>query len=137
MTSIRHIAVFVPDLRATTAHYQPLFKMELIGREAKLDDGLWYTLPFEKNWDDASAEIQLGMLALRKGDFILALFQGETPPGQVFAVGLTMVEAELAHMRARLPSDTELLEDDAGALIFRDPYQIMWQNTIPGNHRRD
>ena len=30
MTSIRHIALFVPDLRAAEAYYQPLFKMQLL-----------------------------------------------------------------------------------------------------------
>lgn len=70
MTGIRHIALVVPDLRAAEGYYQWVFDMELIGREAELDDGLWYTLPFDKGWDDAEAAgVALGMLALRKGDF--------------------------------------------------------------------
>ena len=64
---IRHIALFVPDLRAAEEYYQSLLGMELIGREAELEDDLWYTLPLEKSWDDAeAASIELGMLALRK-----------------------------------------------------------------------
>jgi catechol 2,3-dioxygenase-like lactoylglutathione lyase family enzyme len=47
-SSIRHIALFVPDLRAAERYSQSIFDMELIGREAELADGLWYTLPFDK-----------------------------------------------------------------------------------------
>ena len=80
--SLRHIALVVPDLKAAEANYQPLFEMQLIGREAQLGDGLWYTLPFDKNWEDAEAAgIESGMLALRSGAFVLALFQGEAPLG--------------------------------------------------------
>ena len=43
-SSIRHIALFVPDLREAERYYQSIFDMELIGREAELADGLWYTL---------------------------------------------------------------------------------------------
>ena len=86
--SIRHIALFVPDLREAEEYYQSLFGMELIGREAELEDGLWYTLPLDKSWDDAEAAgIELGMLALRKGEIVLALFSGDAPQGQVFAIG--------------------------------------------------
>ena len=52
---IRHIALFVPDLRQAEAFFQSLFDMELLGREAELEDGLWYTLPFDKGWEDAQA----------------------------------------------------------------------------------
>lgn len=48
--SFRHIALVVPDLRAAEAYYQSLFEMQLIGREAELGDGRWYTLPFDKDW---------------------------------------------------------------------------------------
>lgn len=100
MASLRHIALFVPDLRAAEAYYQPLFEMRLIGREARLDDGLWHTLPFNKSCDEAEAAgIVLGMLALQMGDFVLALFQGDAPPGQVFAIGLNLLEDETARVR--------------------------------------
>ncbi|HRQ41536.1 MAG TPA: hypothetical protein PLD25_26750 [Chloroflexota bacterium] len=145
MTSIRHIALVVPDLRTAEAYYRPLFEMQLIGREVLLDDGLWYTLsfdaaqdkPFDKSWDDAEAAgITPGMVALRKGDFILALFQGERPSGQVFAIGLHMIEDEIARVRAHLPTDATIMEDSAEALAFRDPYRIMWQITVPGSEFR-
>ena len=133
MTGIQHIGLFVTDLRAAEAYYQPLFKMQLIGREAQLDDGLWYTLPFDKGWDDAkTAGIEPGMLALRKGEFVLALFQGEAPQGRVFAIGLYMPEVEIANLRTRLPADVALLEAGAVSLAFRDSYQITWQISAPG-----
>ncbi len=41
MTTLRHIALLVPDLRAAEQYYQAVFEMEVIGREALLKDGLW------------------------------------------------------------------------------------------------
>ena len=135
--SFRHIALFVPDLRVAEAYYRPLFEMQLIGREAQLDDGLWYTLPYDKGWEDATAAgIEPGMLALRNGAFVLALFQGGAPQGQVFAIGLDMFEEEIARVRACLPANAEVLEDSAGSLAFRDPYQITWQISAPGDEFR-
>jgi catechol 2,3-dioxygenase-like lactoylglutathione lyase family enzyme len=134
MTRIRHIAVCVADLRAAEEFYQPLFEMELIGREAKLGDGSWYTLPLEKSWEDAEAAgVRLGMLALRRGEFVLALIQGDAPQGQVFAIGLSLSAEEIAGVRARLPAEAAVLHAEPDALVFRDRYQIEWQITVPGN----
>ena len=133
-SSIRHIALFVPDLRAAERYYQSIFDMELIGREAELADGLWYTLPFDKGWDEAdAADIKLDMLALRKDEFGLALFSSDAPPGQVNVIGLRMPVDEIARVRARLPGDTQVLEDEPDYLEFRDPYQITWQIMFPGS----
>ena len=55
MSTLRHIALLVLDLRAAEQYYQAVFEMEVIGREALLKDVLWYTLPFDKGWDDAEA----------------------------------------------------------------------------------
>jgi catechol 2,3-dioxygenase-like lactoylglutathione lyase family enzyme len=131
--TLRHIAVFVPDLRQAEAYYQSLFDLELIGREAELDDGLWYTLPFDKGWDVArAAGIELDMLALRKGEIVLALFSGDAPQGQVYAIGISLPAAEIARIRSRLPADAALQMDEPGSLGFRDPYQIIWQISVPG-----
>jgi catechol 2,3-dioxygenase-like lactoylglutathione lyase family enzyme len=130
--SLRHIALFVPDLRTAERYYQSIFDMELIGREAELADGLWYTLPFDKGWDEADAAgIKLDMLVLRKDEFALALFRGDAPPGQVNVIGLRMPMEEIARVRARLPKDTQVLEDAPDYLEFRDPYQIIWQIMLP------
>jgi len=126
--SLRHIALFVPDLREAERYYQSIFDMELIGRESELADGLWYTLPFDKGWDEAeTAGIKLDMLALRKDEFGLALFRGDAPSGQVNVIGLRMPTEEIARVRARLPDDAQVSEDAPDSLEFRDPYQITWQ----------
>ena len=132
-SSLRFIALVVADLRAAERYYRSLFDMELIGREAELADGLWYTLPFDKGWDEArAAGIELGMLALRKDEFVLALFRGDAPPGQIIVIGLSMLTEEMARVRARLPGDTQVIEDALDRLEFRDPYQIVWQISVPG-----
>lgn len=80
--SLSHIAIIVPDLQAAESYYQSIFGMELIRREAELADGLWHTLPFDKRWDEVEAAgVKLGMLALRKGKFVLALFRDVETPG--------------------------------------------------------
>ena len=135
-SSLRFIALVVPDLRVAEEYYRSLFSMQLIGREAQLEDGLWYTLPFDKGWDDAiAAGIELGMLALKKDQFVLALFSGDAPKGQVFAIGLSLPPNEIAGVRSRLPAGTEVDTDEPQRLEFRDPYQITWQIS-PGDDFR-
>jgi catechol 2,3-dioxygenase-like lactoylglutathione lyase family enzyme len=132
--SIRHVALCVPDLRGTEQYYQRVFDMELIGREALREDGQWYTLPHNKGWDDAiAAGIELGMLALQRGEIVLALFKAEVPLGQVFAIGLTMPPKEIARVRSRLPADTTVQADEPEHLAFWDPYRILWQINEPGS----
>ena len=81
-SSVRHIALFVPDLRSAERYYRSIFDMELVGRETELADGQWYTLPFDKGWGEAEAAgIELGMVFLRKDDFGLGLFRGIGPAG--------------------------------------------------------
>ena len=126
--TVRHIALFVPDLREAEQYYQRLFGMDLIGREAHLEDNLWYTLPPDKTWEDAEAAgIELNMLALRRGSLVLALFPGNPQPGQIYMVGLNMPLREISRIRKRLPSDAELWEDRPKSLTFRDRYAIIWQ----------
>ena len=130
--SVRHIALVVPDLRAAERYYQSIFDMELVGRETELADGLWYTLPFDKSWNEAEAAgIKLGMLALRKDAFGLALFRGDAPAGQVNVIGLKMPMEEIAAVRARLPEGTPISDDAPDSLEFRDPFQITWQLLLP------
>jgi catechol 2,3-dioxygenase-like lactoylglutathione lyase family enzyme len=122
ISSLRHIALFVPDLQTAEHDYQSIFDKELIGREAELADGLWYSLPFDKGWDEAEAAgIELGMLLLRKDQFGLGLFRGDAPPGQVYVNGLKVHIDEIARVRARPRGDTQVLEDEPDYLEFRDP----------------
>jgi catechol 2,3-dioxygenase-like lactoylglutathione lyase family enzyme len=136
-TSVTHIALVVPDLRAAEAFYQSVFDMALIGREAVRGDGQWASLPFDKSWDEAAAAgIDLRMLALRRGSFVLALFQGGAPPGQVYVIGLAMPVHEIARVRARLPHEVSIEGDSPDHLEFRDPYGITWQIAAPGGEFR-
>jgi catechol 2,3-dioxygenase-like lactoylglutathione lyase family enzyme len=130
---LRHIALVVPDLREAEVYYQSLFQMELIGREAELDDGQWYTLPADKGWDEAEAAgIELDMLALRKGGIVLALFSGPQPSGQVYAIGLAMPDVQVAEVKNQLPPEAEVLLDHPEQFNFRDRYGISWQLVPPG-----
>ena len=136
-SSIRFIAMSVPDLRAAETYYRGVFEMEVIGREALLDDGLWYTLPSDKGWDDAeAAAIELGMLSLRKGPFVLALFKGDAVYRQIYAIGLALSAEEIAKVRVRLAEDAEIVEEGPGHLSFLDTYQITWQISVPGTEFR-
>ena len=136
-SALRHIALVVPDLRDAERYYQTVFGMALIGREAELPDGLWYTLPFDQSWDEAKAAgIEIDMLALRKDRFVLALFRGDPVKGQVPFIGLEMPAEEIAKVRARLPQGAQSNEGSPNSLEFQDPYQITWQLSAPGNEFR-
>jgi catechol 2,3-dioxygenase-like lactoylglutathione lyase family enzyme len=136
-SSLSFIALVVPDLRPAEQYYRTVFDMALIGREAELPDGLWYTLPHDKGWDEAEAAgIKLGMLALRKDEFVIALFRGDALPGQVNVIGLAMPMEEMARVRARLPEGTPASYDAPDRLEFQDPYRITWQISLPGEDFR-
>jgi catechol 2,3-dioxygenase-like lactoylglutathione lyase family enzyme len=127
-TTLEFIALHVPDLRQAEEYYRALFEMEVITREAPMQDDVWYAVPEGKGWADLErAGIELGMLALRRDDFVLALFRGDPAPGQVFALGLSMGLDEIAALYHRLPSDS-VVEYDAGRMLhFRDPHEYFWQ----------
>lgn len=124
----RHIAIRVDDLERAEHYYQEIFNMQLIGREAELGDGLWYTLPPGKGWEDARRNgIELDMVALKRDDLVLALFPGVTQPGQLYIVGLNMDLEEISDVRGRLSQETLIIEDDPDDLSFQDRYGIIWQ----------
>jgi catechol 2,3-dioxygenase-like lactoylglutathione lyase family enzyme len=131
MTRFRHLALFVEDLREAEEHYVRVFDMEVLFREAPLEAGgaqaeLWATLPLDRNWEDAAAAgIELGMVALRRDDCILALFGGKPAGNQVFAVGLVMGKEEIEGVAGQLsPASVETKED--GWLAFVDHYGMRW-----------
>lgn len=131
VTSVSHIALFVPDLQKAEKFYMDLFDMELIGRETEQEDGLWYTLPFNKGWEDAKAAgIKLDMTALRRGNFVLALFKGANPPGQVYVIGLSATEEEISVIHEKLSSDIKIEEFHPDRLEFTDSYRITWQIAV-------
>ena len=129
-----HIAITVPDLEEAEAYYRDLFGMEVITREASTPEGD-AQLPHDKGWDDArAAGIDLTMLALRRDQFVLALFdesvaadRGLDVPRRPLFVGLRMSAEEISALRARVG---EAWEDDNEG--FRDRYGIFWQPDIGG-----
>ena len=131
MTSVSHIALFVPDLQEAEKFYMDLFDMELIGREIEKDNGLWFSLPFNKGWEDAKAGgIELDMTALRKGNFVLALFRGTQSYGQVFVIGLKATKEDIKTIHDKLTPDIEVEEFHEDRLEFIDPYRITWQIAV-------
>jgi catechol 2,3-dioxygenase-like lactoylglutathione lyase family enzyme len=128
MVAIGPIALFVPDLQEAETFYQHVFDMHLLMREAVLDDDLWYALPAGKGWDDAEAVgIELGMLALRRDAFILALFQGNpVPEDTVLEIGIRMADEAIAAVRDRLPDAVEIAKHERGDLMFRDRFGYLW-----------
>ena len=129
--SVSHIALFVPNLQEAEQYYQTLFNMNLIGREAERENDLWFTLPFDKNWEDAKkAGIELDMIALRRGGLVLALFRGDKPLGQVFVVGLSATEEEIEAIYKKLSPETSIDLYQPDRLEFVNPYYITWQIAV-------
>ena len=136
LTSISHIALFVPDLREAERFYKDLFEMDLTGREIEKEDGLGYTLPFDKGWEDVNtAGLVLDMTALKKGKFVSALFIGIKPPGQVFAIGLSASKKDIKAIHARLQPDIKIEVFQPDRLEFIDPYHITWQIAVDPTFR--
>lgn len=126
--TLEFIALHVPDLREAETFYRALFEMEVITREAPMEDGAWYALPEDKDWSDLDrAGIELGMLALRRDDFVLALFRGDPVPGQVFALGLSMAPEEIDALHARLAPEAVRQYEQGTLVQFRDSYGYGWQ----------
>jgi catechol 2,3-dioxygenase-like lactoylglutathione lyase family enzyme len=131
LMNLSHVAMTVPDLEPAEAYYRALFAMEIVTREALGPEGE-LQLPPDRDWGDARrAGIDLYMVALRVGGFVLALFDEASPAVRDLGlaqyrplfVGLVMREEDIARVRRRL-SDEEW-DDDSGG--FRDRYGIGWQ----------
>lgn len=136
LTSISHIALYVPDLEEAERYYQYLFDMELIGREIEKEDGLGYTLPFDKGWQDVKAAgLALHMVALKKGKFVLALFSGSKSLGQVNVIGLSTNVEDIKSIHAKLSADTKIEVNQPDRLEFIDSYQITWQIAVEPTFR--
>ncbi len=124
-----HIALIVPRLESAEEFYRRVFAMQTVTREVRLADGLWYGLRPESTWTEVrAAGIEPGMLALRRGQFVLALFPGQPEPGQVFEIGVQMPPLEIRELSRRLPAEVEIIEDALAPedLLFKDPYGYTW-----------
>lgn len=77
--------------------------MDLLFREAEAGDD-WATLPLDKGWEDADAAgIELSMVALRRDEFVPALFEGSPQPGAVHEICFGLEADKIDPVRARLP----------------------------------
>lgn len=124
----KHIALFVPDLRAAEDFYRRIFGMDLLFRETDMNgDGSWYTLPLEKGWEDAEmAGIELTMVALERNGFVLALFRGAPQHGTVSEICFGLAADEIEVVRARLRDAPISSEHRERWLRFDDPFGFRW-----------
>jgi len=123
----KYIALFVADLRVAEDTYRRLFGMDLLFREGRLAADDWATLPLDKGWEDADAAgIELGMVALRRDEFVLALFQGTPQPGTVHEVCFGLEADEIDAVWARLPKDGAPPKHRRGFLQFDDSSGFRW-----------
>ena len=126
----KYIALFVPDLRAAESHYRGLFGMELLFREGRLGE-TWGTLPPDKGWADAEqAQVDLKMVALERGDFVLALFQGAPQPGTVLEICFGLDGDAIDAIKADLPEGVALVDDD-GFTKLEDRFGYHWTLEVP------
>lgn len=128
MTSYRHVALLIGDLRSAEEYYEGLFDMDVVVREGKLEDGRWASLPENAGWDEAvAAGVELGMVGLQRDQFTLALFAVEPSGVQAYAIGLLMAEDEIGQVCSRLPEDTAIEASSDGYLAFVDRFGVRWQ----------
>ena len=133
--SLDFIALYVTNLKEAEEYYRSLFGMDVITREAPMEDGVWYALPPDKGWADLDkAGIELGMLALRKDDLVLALFAGEPKPGQIFTIGLSMTADEMDKLHSRLPKKQVATYKEGKMLHFDDKFRLHWQIYLAPHH---
>jgi catechol 2,3-dioxygenase-like lactoylglutathione lyase family enzyme len=134
----KHVALQVPDLQRAEEFYRRVFDLDIVTREALTggsltDDDRWAQLPHTASWDDARlAGLEIQMVGLRRGDLILALFPGDPRPGTLFLIAIVASPADVASVRARLPSGTPVEVDQVDALTFLDPFGFRWQLCGPG-----
>lgn len=117
----------------------PIFAAELIGREALLEDGPWYSAPHGTGWAEIeAARIAIACVGLRRDDLRIALLGGHhpEPDRSLYAIGLTITEAERSALRGRLPTDATIAVDTDSALTFVDRFGFRWQCAGPGPDRR-
>lgn len=128
MTSYRHVALLVGDLRAAEDHYAELFDMELLFREGPLPDGRWASLSPHAGWDDVeTAGVEIAMVALRRDEFVLALFAAEPSGLQTYALGLVMDQDEIEQVSRRLQGEAVVEARSEQALSFVDRFAVRWQ----------
>jgi catechol 2,3-dioxygenase-like lactoylglutathione lyase family enzyme len=132
----KYVALYVPGLRVAEDFYRGVFGVELLFREAERD-GEWWTLPATSGWEHAlAARTELDMVALRRDDFVLALFRGAPKPGAVHEVSIALDPAEIERLQEQPPDGLEILERGDGFLRFEDPFGFRWVLQRPDDEFR-
>ncbi|MGI9609808.1 MAG: hypothetical protein ACR2NL_05900, partial [Acidimicrobiia bacterium] len=91
------------------------------------EDGSWHTLLDGAGWADAErVGAKVSMVALRRDDITLPVFEGSPQPGTVLEIGVTVPAEEVEAIRARLPEGASLLSHEYDDLIFSDPFGYTW-----------
>lgn len=121
----KYVALHVPDLRAAEAFYGDVLALEVLFREHVGEDGAWHTLRPEVDWDDAAElGIEVGMVALRRGGLVLALFPGSPPTGALYELCVGVGRDDLEAIRAR--AGAPLVESHSDWFRFDDPFGFRW-----------
>jgi catechol 2,3-dioxygenase-like lactoylglutathione lyase family enzyme len=124
--AVKYVALFAPDLPKAESFYCQTLGMEVRFRESE-QDGTWRTLRPGLGWDDAESHgIEIGMVALRREELVLALFRGTPQPGTLYELCLGVSPTEIDAIRTRLAEDAEILESRRHWLRFRDPFGLQW-----------
>ena len=127
----KYLALYVPDLQAAEDFYRRVFGVEVLFRETERE-GEWWALPAETAWDEAvAAGIEVGMVALRREGFVLALFPGAPQRGAVYEASIGLGEDEIDSLRAHTPDGVHLLEHRNGFMRFEDPFGFRWVLQLP------
>jgi catechol 2,3-dioxygenase-like lactoylglutathione lyase family enzyme len=122
----KYVALNVPDLRTAEDFYCRALGVEVLFRETE-KDGQWWTLRAETGWDEAhAAGVAIRMVALRRDDFVLALFAGAPRPGTVYEVSIAVDIAEIEGVTTRPPDGLGIVEYGEGFLRFDDAFGFRW-----------
>jgi len=128
--SVTHIALNVSPLEKAEEFYRELFRMEVAFREAETPAG-WGTLPDDAGWAEArAAGIELGLSALRRDAFALALEAQAGAGNRLSHIGLEVDSGEMDALRRRARElNCRLMLDRADLIVFQDPYGVQWELT--------
>ena len=127
----KYLALSVPDLQAAEDFYRRVFGVDVLFRETERE-GEWWALPAETAWDEAAAAgIEVGMVALRRESFVLALFPGTPQRGALYEVSIGLGGDEIESLRAHPPDGVHLLEHSKGFMRFEDPFGFRWVLQLP------
>src|SRR5262249_2147700 len=107
------------DLRAAETFYRAVFSLEVLFRETQRDNA-WWTLPPESKPDGVD------MVALRRDDFVIALFRGTPQPGTLYEVSIGLPAGEIEGLQRHPPDGLRVVEEDHGFLRFDDPFGFRW-----------